>query len=209
MSYTQRNPLRGFSFDIKRKPSNASLRNTSKENEGGSGGRDGSSLSPERRERWKKIKLFSQGARVTSRSPPYQSSRQSSFDLQPSSRTVSPAPQMSDFLSRESELLGGEFVPTSSALSGSGVDDIDFDKAASAFPDISLDGSGDIPTATPVINGGLQGSSSFDSFIEPREHVQDVKVTGDDDIERFEDQFPDIGGSIEVRRLSDNKAERC
>ena len=44
---------------------------------------------------------------------------------------------MADFLDRETELLGSEFnVPAGvpSELSG----DIDFDRAASAFPDISL-----------------------------------------------------------------------
>lgn len=104
---------------------------------------------------------------------------------------------MADFLSRESELLGSDFGPTTSALSG-GIDDIDLDRAASAFPDIGLDGSGDIPTPAPNFSGGIQDSSSFDSFLEPRDLVHDVKVTGDDEIERFEDQFPDIGGSTEV-----------
>ena len=94
---------------------------------------------------------------------------------------------MTDFLSRESQLLGGQF---------SSSDDIDFDRAASAFPDISLDGSGDIPT--PTLGGASlsrQTSSSsyvdFDDFATPPPHG-DVKVTGDDEIEQFENQFPDI-----------------
>lgn len=195
MNSKQRNLLRSFSFDLGPKKSAA----------GSSEAVGKSSASPERRERWKKIKMFSQGARVTSRSPPSlaeSTTRQTPFDTATldtatSTRTSSPAPRMADFLSRESELLGSDFGPTTSALSG-GVDDIDLDRAASAFPDIGLDGSGDIPTPAPNFSGGIQDSSSFDSFLEPRDLVHDVKVTGDDEIERFEDQFPDIGGSTEV-----------
>ena len=96
---------------------------------------------------------------------------------------------MTDFLSRESELLGGQF-------SSSG--EIDFDRAASAFPDISLDGSSDIPTPTlgmgaPALSHQTSTSSyaDFDDFATPPPH-NDVKVTGDDEIEQFESQFPDI-----------------
>lgn len=95
---------------------------------------------------------------------------------------------MTDFLSRESELLGGQF---------SSSDDIDFDRAASAFPDISLDGSGDIPTPTfggaPALSHQTSTSSyaDFDDFATPPPH-HDVKVTGDDEIGQFESQFPDI-----------------
>lgn len=102
------------------------------------------------------------------------------------------ATTMSDFLSRENDILGGEF------LSGSGAGpsdvDIDFERAASAFPDISLDGSGDIPTpsAAPSMNRNVSSGFSFDDF-ETRESVStNVKVTGDNEIEKFEDQFPDI-----------------
>ena len=95
---------------------------------------------------------------------------------------------MTDFLSREGQLLGGQF---------SSGDDIDFDRAASAFPDISLDGSGDIPTPTlggaPVLSHQTSASSyaDFDEFSTPPPH-NDVKVTGDDEIEQFESQFPDL-----------------
>lgn len=95
---------------------------------------------------------------------------------------------MEDFLSRESQVLGGQF---------SSGDDIDFDRAASAFPDISLDGSGDIPTPTlggaPVLSHQTSTSSyaDFDEFSTPPPH-NDVKVTGDDEIEQFESQFPDL-----------------
>jgi len=95
---------------------------------------------------------------------------------------------MTDFLSRESQLLGGQF---------SSSDDIDFDRAASAFPDISLDGSSDLPTPTlggaPALSHQTSTSSyvDFDDFATPPPH-NDVKVTGDDEIEQFESQFPDI-----------------
>jgi hypothetical protein len=103
---------------------------------------------------------------------------------------------MSDFLSRENSILGGEF--SSSGSHGPSDLDIDFDRAASAFPDISLDGSGDIPTPTAPnsmsMNRNVSSGFSFDDF-ETRDSVvgTDVKVTGDDEIEKFEDQFPDIG----------------
>ena len=85
-------------------------------------------------------------------------------------------------------------------LLGGGADEIDFDAAASAFPDISLDGIGDIPA--PAAPAAAQthkaavssGSFSFDSFSPPPavQKTTDVKVTGDDEIEKFEDQFPEI-----------------
>jgi hypothetical protein len=103
------------------------------------------------------------------------------------------ATTMSDFLSRENDILGGEFVSGSRA--GPSDLDIDFDRAASAFPDISLDGSGDIPTssAAPSMNRNVSSGFSFDDFETRDSFVTDVKVTGDDEIEKFEDQFPDIG----------------
>ncbi|EJD08403.1 uncharacterized protein FOMMEDRAFT_74206 [Fomitiporia mediterranea MF3/22] len=100
---------------------------------------------------------------------------------------------MSDFLSRENELLGGSFSPPAGVSSTGGVGDIDLDAAASAFPDISLDGSGDIPITAPT-HGSIQPTSNgldFGDFETPAP-VREVKVTGDDEIERFEDQFPDI-----------------
>jgi hypothetical protein len=97
---------------------------------------------------------------------------------------------MDDFLSRESSILGNEFSSSTQPDGG----EIDFDRAASAFPDISLDGSGDIPTASaaPTFNTVASSGFSFDDF-ESRDSVAPaVKVTGDDEIENFESQFPDI-----------------
>lgn len=84
--------------------------------------------------------------------------------------------------------LGSEFATApSSAIEGN----IDFDKAVSAFPDISLDGEGDFSTPLAAVGGsGGGGGFSFDDFGSPP--PPDVKVTGDDEIEKFEDQFPDI-----------------
>lgn len=94
-----------------------------------------------------------------------------------------------DFLSRESELLGGEFsVPSNtgdSFATATGGEEIDFDRAASAFPDISLDG--DIPEVSAPSRG-----FSFDDFEPPRERATEVKVTGDDEIEKFESDFPEL-----------------
>ncbi|KAG6864788.1 hypothetical protein C0991_007162 [Blastosporella zonata] len=68
-----------------------------------------------------------------------------------------------------------------------GEEEIDFDRAASAFPDISLDGEGDIPlpSQAPPVTSGF----SFDDFDAP---ANPVKVTGDDELEKFQNEFPDI-----------------
>ena len=70
-------------------------------------------------------------------------------------------------------------------------DEIDFDAAASAFPEISLDG--DFPTLpmTQPTQTVSSGGFSFDDFDEPKgsEHV---RVTGDDELEKFENQFPEL-----------------
>ncbi|KAI0070471.1 hypothetical protein K474DRAFT_1608630 [Panus rudis PR-1116 ss-1] len=112
---------------------------------------------------------------------------------------------MEDFLARESEVLGDEFsTPTATggtfatASGGSGVDDFDFDRVASAFPDISLDGSSDIPSipqAPPLANVNSSGGGSTFSFeeLEPSGGApREVRVTGDEEIEKFESEFPEI-----------------
>ncbi|ETW74787.1 hypothetical protein HETIRDRAFT_391469 [Heterobasidion irregulare TC 32-1] len=83
-------------------------------------------------------------------------------------------------------------------------DEIDFDRAASAFPDISLDGDSDIPSG-PIIptvtNSNFDGGFDLGDF--DNAPVRDVKVTGDEDgeIEKFESEFPDIGVPEEVAPL--------
>jgi hypothetical protein len=88
--------------------------------------------------------------------------------------------------------------------SGNSADDIDFEAAASAFPDISLDGSTDIPSfsAAPSLGGGsgpvARSTSvfSFDDFDTAPQSA--VKVTGDDEIEKFESVFPEIEAPKQV-----------
>ena len=133
------------------------------------------------------LKLKSGGVRVNFqvRSQPRQTIRQRRSPF-PKAKVIDDADDntMSGFL-------------TGSFSSG---DDIDFDRAASAFPDISLDGSGNIPTPTigtgaaPVISHQTSSSSyaDFDDFVTPPPH-NDVNVTGDDEFEQFQSQFPDIG----------------
>lgn len=89
-----------------------------------------------------------------------------------------------------SDLLGGDF---SSSFHKSNDDEIDFDAAASAFPDISLDGSTELPSA-PAFNAGRTNSGfSFEDFDSSPPHQQTtVTVTGDDEIDKFESEFPDI-----------------
>ncbi|KAH9942133.1 clathrin light chain [Epithele typhae] len=100
---------------------------------------------------------------------------------------------MSDFLRREKDSLDEEFgTPTGGAFGSSGAD-IDFDAAASAFPEISLDGIGDLPAAAPAAPPmSTSNSFSFDDFSTPKTHATEVTVTGDDEIEKFESAFPDI-----------------
>jgi len=84
-------------------------------------------------------------------------------------------------------------------------DDFDFDRAASAFPAISLDGAGDLPSfsAVPAPAPGPPSAFSFDDFgSPPRQTFNEVKVTGDDEIEKFEDQFPELDVG-HVRLVSD------
>jgi hypothetical protein len=131
------------------------------------------------------------------------SAQPSSYHQQHSNTTTT----MTDFLARESEILGGEF---SSAI-GSGTDGhLDFDRAASAFPDISLDGSTDIPTTAAattrhhnLLNNNSSSGFSFDDFSSPppSHPPTDVKVTGDDELEQFESQFPDIDVPVVSFRL--------
>ncbi|OAX40214.1 hypothetical protein K503DRAFT_714907 [Rhizopogon vinicolor AM-OR11-026] len=74
------------------------------------------------------------------------------------------------------------------------MDDFDFENAVSAFPDISLDGQGDVPLpSAPAPSSGF----SFDNFDSSLTGTE-VKVTGDDEIDKFEDQFPelDVGQSV-------------
>jgi len=67
-------------------------------------------------------------------------------------------------------------------------DEIDFDRAASAFPDISLDGNGEIPV--PLTSFGNDSTAGF-SFDDPIT-THNIKVTGDDELEKFQTEFPDI-----------------
>ena len=115
---------------------------------------------------------------------------------------------MSDFLSREADILGSEFQtslhkPTSS-------DDIDFDRAASAFPDIDMD-SGDFIQSSqpppPIVAARTSNGFSFDNFgVPPPSQKTDVKVT-DDDFDTFESEFPEIEiDAGQVSRHSFSKA---
>ena len=175
---------------------------------------------PSSLERWRKVpQIFSHARlRVTPRSSSldlsrigvghHDSQQQQQSPPTPSSLTLS-IDAMSDFLSRENELLGGSFSPppgggANSSGGAGGVGDIDLDAAASAFPDISLDGSGDIPSlpaTTQPVQSAVTGNGfglGFDAF-DAAPPKPPVKVTGDDEIERFEDQFPDIGAGSPVR----------
>jgi hypothetical protein len=101
---------------------------------------------------------------------------------------------MSDFLSREADILGNEF--STSMHKPTGDDDIDFDRAASAFPDIDID-SGDFVQSSqpqpPIVAARTSNGFSFDDFgSPPLSQNTTVKVTGDDDFDTFENEFPEI-----------------
>ena len=74
--------------------------------------------------------------------------------------------------------------------------DIDFDRAASAFPDISLDGEGDMSAfaTPPSLTPAPAGPFDLDAFGGPTP-TRDVRVTGhdtDDEIGKFESEFPEL-----------------
>jgi len=79
----------------------------------------------------------------------------------------------------------------------------ELERAASAFPDIGFDGSGDIPTVSSNNNSNAAGGSgfSFDDFDDiPGTHeAPPVTVTGDDEIEKFENEFPEIDVPVQVQ----------
>ena len=111
---------------------------------------------------------------------------------------------MADFLARESELLGGAFSPSGTTGAVGAGDTLDLDRAASAFPDIALDGSDDIsslPTRASALETDDTGFPSFDDFdaAVSAPAARDVKVTGGDELDRFENQFPDIDVDGAVR----------
>lgn len=98
-----------------------------------------------------------------------------------------------DFLAREAAVLGTTFSPNATSPSG----DIDFDAAVSAFPDLDLDGDAPIPqpvTRSAANDDLLDGFGSFGGGSLTNGAGHDVKVTGDDEVDRFESEFPDIGG---------------
>ncbi|KAH9006311.1 clathrin light chain-domain-containing protein [Lactarius hatsudake] len=75
--------------------------------------------------------------------------------------------------------------------------DIDFDRAASAFPDISLDGDSDFrafASPPPAVHLPAAGPFDLDAFGSPAPPPREVKVTGHDDeeIEKFESDFPEL-----------------
>ena len=100
---------------------------------------------------------------------------------------------MSDFLSREANILGDEF--STSLHSTTSDNDIDFDRAASAFPDIDIDSGNFVqnPQRPPIAAARTSNGFSFDDFESPppKKDTQ-VKVTGDDDFDAFESEFPEI-----------------
>jgi len=102
-----------------------------------------------------------------------------------------------DFLAREAAILGTNFSSSGTGLGGG---EIDFDRAASAFPELDFDS--DVPVA-PVAARGLETSGGgltdgFGAFEESLPSLNGhskhtVKVTGGDDVvDRFESEFPDI-----------------
>jgi hypothetical protein len=90
--------------------------------------------------------------------------------------------------------------------------DIDFDRAASAFPDISLDGEGDIPSfaSPPPRTPPPAGPFDLDAFGGPAPARQ-VRVTGhesDDDIGKFESEFPELELDVPQVRKAPHTCQR-
>jgi len=73
----------------------------------------------------------------------------------------------------------------------------DLTRAASTFPalDDDLDGFGALTTAAPAPIQSIPSEPlDFDFDPLPASSAPPVKVTGDDEVQKFENQFPDIGG---------------
>lgn len=88
-----------------------------------------------------------------------------------------------------SDFFGADF---SSFSNSKNTTEFDFDRAASAFPDISLDDD-DIPTFPNSPGGDTRTTSGF-SFhdFDTAPSQSPVRVTGDDELEKFENEFPEI-----------------
>jgi hypothetical protein len=89
-----------------------------------------------------------------------------------------------------SDFFGADF----SSFSGNkNTAEFDFDRAASAFPDISLDDD-DVPTFPNSSGGDTRTTSgfSFHDFDTAPSLSPAVRVTGDDELEKFENEFPEI-----------------
>ncbi|GJJ08601.1 hypothetical protein Clacol_002820 [Clathrus columnatus] len=96
-----------------------------------------------------------------------------------------------DLLARERELLGDTFGAPTDVAPGN-VEDIDFDRAVFAFPDIGLDGNASVPPGLPSTSSS---NFEFNSFASPPPPI--VKVTtNNEEIDKFESAFPDIGSTV-------------
>ena len=107
------------------------------------------------------------------------------------SNLLASQPTMSDFLSRETDILGSEF--STSLHRPTNGDDIDFDRAASAFPDIDLDSGTFIQSSQPpppIIPARTNNGFSYDFGSPPLSQKVDtqVTVTNDDDFDTFAPQ---------------------
>ncbi|KZV89984.1 hypothetical protein EXIGLDRAFT_720805 [Exidia glandulosa HHB12029] len=69
----------------------------------------------------------------------------------------------------------------------------DFDRAASTFPDLDALGEDAPLPEVAAPRAGPAGAPPVVNFAFEDAPVKDVKVTGDDEIEKFESNFPDIG----------------
>jgi hypothetical protein len=93
------------------------------------------------------------------------------------------ADSTSDFLKREQAALGNDATNFNSTSSAS--NDHDFERSASAFPD--LDGGDDVFQTSPPGVPSIVIPSSASTL--RNEHVS---VTGDNEFSAFESQFPEV-----------------
>jgi hypothetical protein len=103
--------------------------------------------------------------------------------------------------------MDDDFFGSSAAPAAGGGGDFDFDAAAAAFPDISLDGDLPAPTGPVATPGAGAALADFGAPLAPA--APDVRITGGDEIDAFEEQFPDIGGAaVRARSLHTAPQER-
>lgn len=95
-----------------------------------------------------------------------------------------------DFLAREAAVLGSSFSPTHAGGFGG---DVDLEHAASAFPELDFENpDAPVPAITSPSSYASAPNGLLDGFGDFEDVGHSVKVTEDDDVGRFQNDFPEL-----------------